>query len=381
VGNYTYAWTPEPPNGQGNPSATGLCPGDITVVITDAVFCSTSITFTITGPPVLTLAVDEVVLASCVNANDGAISVTAGGGVAPITVAWSGPSGFFANTEDISGLIPGDYIITVTDNNGCDISDTITVGALSDLLAVAGDDQQACAGPDVVLDGSLSTGVLTYTWTNDQGTVIGDQPVITLTGLAAGLYTFTLTVTDGGICTSTDQVTVVVLALPLADAGGDRSIFLGASTSLGGSPTGPQGSVFTWTPDSTLSAANVANPLATPSVSTWYDLVVVAPNGCIASDSVLITVLPDVVIPSGFSPNGDGWNDAWVIDLIDQFPDCEVEIYSRWGELLFQSVGYRTPWDGRYNNGPVPVGTYYYVVKLNDPEYPEPYTGPLTVIR
>jgi hypothetical protein len=44
-------------------------------------------------------------------------------------------------------------------------------------------------------------------------------------------------------------------------------------------------------------------------------------------------------------------------------------------------VGYRTPWDGRYSGGPVPVGTYYYIIKLNDPEYPDAYTGPLTVIR
>jgi len=63
------------------------------------------------------------------------------------------------------------------------------------------------------------------------------------------------------------------------------------------------------------------------------------------------------------------------------FPDCLVEVYSRWGELLFQSNGYKVPWDGRYNGGLVPVGTYYYVIELNDPRFPEPYTGPLTIIR
>src|SRR5690606_39770794 len=98
-------------------------------------------------------------------------------------------------------------------------------------------------------------------------------------------------------------------------------------------------------------------------------------------DSVLVTVLPDLVIPNGFTPNGDGWNETWQIDLIELFPECEVEIYNRWGEQLFRSVGYKQPWDGRYNGGPVPVGTYYYVIQLNSPEFPEPYTGPLTVIR
>ena len=94
-----------------------------------------------------------------------------------------------------------------------------------------------------------------------------------------------------------------------------------------------------------------------------------------------ITVVPDINIPSGFSPNDDGWNDVWEIDRIDMFPDCEVEVYNRWGELLFQSVGYKEPWDGKYNGSYVPVGTYYYVIRLNDPEFPDPYTGPLTVIR
>jgi gliding motility-associated-like protein len=58
-----------------------------------------------------------------------------------------------------------------------------------------------------------------------------------------------------------------------------------------------------------------------------------------------------------------------------------VEVYNRWGELLFTSTGYAVPWDGRYNGGLVPVGTYYYAIELNDERFPEPYTGPLTVIR
>ena len=92
-------------------------------------------------------------------------------------------------------------------------------------------------------------------------------------------------------------------------------------------------------------------------------------------------MLPDVVFPSGFTPNGDGYNEYWQIDFVDKFPQMEVEIYNRWGEMLFESVGYGTPWDGRYNGGYVPVGTYYYVIKLNDPLFPDAYTGPLTVIR
>jgi gliding motility-associated-like protein len=201
-----------------------------------------------------------------------------------------------------------------------------------------------------------------------------------LGGLSPGTYTFTLTVSDGP-CSDSDQVTVTILDLPIADAGPDHVIFLSETAQLGGSPTGPAGSAFNWEPDSLLNDGSIADPIADPQETTWFTVLVTAPNGCVALDSVLVTVVPEVVITNGFTPNGDGWNDAWVIDYIDLFPECEVEIYNRWGDLLFRSVGYKTPWDGRYNGGFVPVGTYYYVIKLNDARFPEPYTGPLTVIR
>ena len=308
------------------------------------------------------------------------IGVTTSGGTAPYSFDWDGPNGFDAQTEDIANLAPGGYTITMTDDNGCTITQTITVDALVTVVADAGADLTECSGVDLTLDGSQSTGAVTYQWFDAQNNVIGTDAVITLTGLSPGTYTFTLLVADGP-CTSTDQVTITILDLPIADAGPDQAIFLSETATLGGNPTGPAGSTFVWQPDDVLSSGSVANPIADPEESTWFYVFVTAPNGCSAIDSVLITVVPEIVVPNGFTPNGDGWNDAWVIDFIDLFPECEVEVYNRWGDILFRSVGYKTPWDGRYNGGFVPVGTYYYVVKLNDPRFPEPYTGPLTVIR
>ncbi|MCB0782209.1 MAG: gliding motility-associated C-terminal domain-containing protein, partial [Flavobacteriales bacterium] len=178
-----------------------------------------------------------------------------------------------------------------------------------------------------------------------------------------------------------DTVSVTVLGGPFADAGVDQTIFLDETVILGGAPTGPLGSTYAWAPDSLVGDPTSANPVADPPVTTWFVVTVTASNGCTSIDSVLVTVIPEVVIPTGFTPNGDGYNDTWVIDFVELFPDIEVEIYNRWGELLFRSVGYQQPWDGRYDGGLVPVGTYYYVVVLNDPDFPDPFTGPLTVIR
>jgi gliding motility-associated-like protein len=171
------------------------------------------------------------------------------------------------------------------------------------------------------------------------------------------------------------------IAPPLANAGPDISIASGGSAVIGGSPAGPSGATFVWTPSADLTSASVPNPTADPVTSTTYVLLVTDTNGCFASDTMELIVLPAISFPNGFTPNGDGVNDVWQIDNITPFENCEVEVYNRWGQLLFRSVGYNTPWDGRYDGQELPVGTYYYVIDLNDPLFPEPYTGPITIMR
>jgi len=380
IGTLGYAWSPEPPNGPGNSNATDLCQGDYSLIITDGVGCDSTFNYTITEPPVLEFTVDDLIDASCADAADGAIATTAFGGMPTYTFEWTGPAGATWNTEDLTGLVPGPHHLLLSDANACTIDTTIIVGAAVTILADAGADQQVCNGTSVTLDGSASTGVVTWSWRDPNGVEIGTTPILILPVLPSGDHLFTLIVSDGP-CSATDVVLVTSMALPIADAGPDQTLFINETATLGGSPSGPIGSTYSWTPDSILNDPSSATPIAEPLVTTWFTLTVVAPNGCVDTDSVLVTVVPTVVIPSGFTPNGDGSNEVWQIDLIDLFPDCEVEVYNRWGEMLFRSVGYRQPWDGRYKDGFVPVGTYYYVIDLHDERFPEPYTGPLTIIR
>ena len=379
-GNYTYDWTPDPDNGDGTNSATGLCVGGITVLISDALGCDTLVNFNITEPPALAVNVDQVVDALCSTANDGSITITVSGGTPNYGISWSGPNGFGSTSEDIAGLAPGVYTVTVLDANNCEASASATVGAITTVDANAGADITACNSDAIVLDGSASIGATTYTWTDPQNNIVGTNAQYTLPTLSAGSYTYTLTISNGP-CSDNDQVIVTILAAPFADAGPDMSIFLQQTAMIGGNPTGPPGSTYNWQPDSLVNNASLANPTADPPATTWFVVTVTNQNGCNSIDSVLVMVIPEIVIPTGFSPNGDGVNDGWQIDLIDRFPDCTVEIYNRWGELLFESVGYAEAWDGTYNGGEVPIGTYYYAIELNHPDFPEPYTGPLTVLR
>jgi gliding motility-associated-like protein len=74
----------------------------------------------------------------------------------------------------------------------------------------------------------------------------------------------------------------------------------------------------------------------------------------------------NILIPNAFSPNGDGMNDTWEIASIAGNSDVIVEIYNRWGEIVFYSKGYTEPWNGTYKDKPVPEGTYAYIVKVDD---------------
>jgi gliding motility-associated-like protein len=380
VGGNTYAWTPEPPIGQGTANVSGLCAQAWTVTITDAAGCDTSITVTVLEPPALVITQDSVQPASCNTASDGAISITVSGGSPGYGWSWIGPEGFTASTEDLTGLVAGNYLLTVTDQMGCTATMQVLVRNESNVIADAGADLSACFGAPITLDGSASIGAITYVW-NEPGTgPVGNAAVVTVTGVPPGMHMVVLTVSDGA-CWDTDTVLVQVAALPGADAGPDQDLYLHGTVNLGGAPSGPPGSSFHWWPDSLLDQADVPNPAATVDATTWFVLTVTSPDGCVSTDSVLVNVVPEIIVPSGFTPNTDGHNDVWVLDFADLFPAMDVRVFSRWGEPLFHSVGYAVPWDGKVGGTLVPVGTYYYAIELNDPRFPEPLTGPLTVIR
>jgi gliding motility-associated-like protein len=374
---YTYTWSPI---AQSTQTAINLCSGNYTCTITDANGCTTTTSDSIISPNVLVLGAPVVVDALCNNSPDGSIDITVSGGATPYTFAWTGPAPFTAATEDVSGVISGSYTVLITDANGCSTLDTIVVGAQTTIIADAGNDTSACVAGQVLLDGSLSANALTFTWTElVSGNTVGTTVTTTVVP-TTGVNTYILTVSNNG-CTDTDTILVTSLPQPLADAGPDQAILQGTSTTIGGSPAGPSGATFAWGPSTGLGDPTTGNPIAGPTTSTTYILVVTDSSGCTASDTMVLDIVPSIWFPDGFTPNGDGVNDVWEIDNIFLFPECEIEVYDRWGIQMFRSVGYNTPFDGQYNGKDLPVGTYYYIIKLNDPMFPEAFTGPLTIMR
>lgn len=164
-----------------------------------------------------------------------------------------------------------------------------------------------------------------------------------------------------------------------ADAGPNQMIAPGESTFLDG--TGTAGGTFSWTPSSSLSNPNIPNPTANPGSTTTYLLTVTA-NGCTATDEVLIIVSNLVVAPNTFTPNGDGTNDTWQILRIEDYPNCEVSIYDRWGQKIYHTVGYSNsnPWNGTNNGLKLPASTYFFVIDLNAGSTADIYNGSVTLV-
>lgn len=92
-------------------------------------------------------------------------------------------------------------------------------------------------------------------------------------------------------------------------------------------------------------------------------------DGCDSAWVKLYIRCPKVTVFNGFSPNEDGNNDTFTITDIDFFPNNELKIYNRWGNQVYYKKGYNNEWSGNWNGHPLPDGTYYYVIDLNDEDH------------
>ena len=138
---------------------------------------------------------------------------------------------------------------------------------------------------------------------------------------------------------------------------------------------------YRWDPETGLDNNTIPNPTATPPEPTWYYVFAQNEYGCEEVDSVFIDVIEDIQAYNVFSPNGDGINEYFEIRNAERFPEILVQIFSRWGDLLYSTVGYGTEsqWDGTARGKEAPVGTYYYIIVPYTGA--KPITGSVTIIR
>lgn len=201
---------------------------------------------------------------------------------------------------------------------------------------------------------------------------------INTTNVGRTLYTFT---PAAGQCGISSQIAIVVNSLPTLIMGPDLTIAPGASITLNVSVTGNIVS-YQWKPSTGLNDPTIKDPVASPSSTTVYTLDIMDDNKCETSGSIKITVsggTSKILVPNAFSPNGDGINDTWIITNLSAYPGATVDVFNRYGQLVFHSGNDNKAWDGTFNGKPLPMGTYYYIIDTKNNE--KKIAGSVTIFK
>jgi gliding motility-associated-like protein len=283
--------------------------------------------------------------------------------------SWS-PAADLSNPQSINPkAFPGQtttYYLTAS-TGVCQGVDSVVVFVNPAPVANAGADTAICVGKSVQLHGSGGVG---YSWMPTQYLDNPDIADPTVSAPPATLV-YSLLVSDGNGCQSLNNATVKVTVTPTAVvfAGQDTSIAMGEPLQLHAIDVNNSNfSAYTWSPAFGLDDPNSQNPLAVLDQSMTYTVTATAPGGCTGEDQIHISVYkgPDIYVPNAFSPNGDGHNDALRAIPIGIKEFHYFRIFSRWGQVVFQTTNPSNGWNGLYNGQLQSSGTFVWMAEGND---------------
>jgi gliding motility-associated-like protein len=293
---------------------------------------------------------------------------------------WTGPNGFTSTKQmpeltNIQYSASGLYKVTGTTISGCKNSDSTTLKVHPNATAISGIGTTICEGSSTTLS---AEGGVRYQWYPSKG--LSNDTVPNPKASPDDNTTYSVKVTNQFGCSDTSSIKIGVWKKPIANAGPDVKTRLGFPVVLQGSVKGSDVTWF-WSPATNLSSALHLTPTTNPPQTTTYTLHATSSHGCgTATDDVQVKVFDKITIPNAFSPNGDGINDTWNIELLELFNDADINVYNRFGHIVFHSRGYSEQWNGTRNGTRLPVGTYYYIIDLKINKEPV-FKGSVTILR
>lgn len=358
AGSISFQWS-----GPGGFAASGaaigsLAPGAYCLAATDANGCAAQQCVTLTGPEALT-ASTTASDASC-GESTGTADLAVSGGTAPYIYAWSQGS----TMQNLDGLAGGSYSVVVTDANGCTATAEALVGSTPPLVAEGTASDAIChGGTDGSITVNVTSGAAPFAYAWSHGLATSDAM-----GLSAGTYA--IMITDSNGCTWSQAWTIEERPELIIDAvtsnysggyevsthqGQDGSIDLSVS---GGAPP----YAYSWSNGASGSAANALG-------AGIYTVTVTDANGCSAQLTIELTAPEDLIMPTGFTPNQDGFNDAFIVQGLDAHPANLLTVLNRWGNVVFEQLNYRNDWSGDSSTGDaLPNGTYFVILNINNGE-------------
>jgi gliding motility-associated-like protein len=297
----------------------------------------------------------------------------------------SGTSTALAPTHVYRGTGPYTVTLTVKSVSNCTNTLPEAVNFIHPQPKAAFDfsKPEVCVGQDVIfndLTDGLDGTVVKWNWDFGDLTTGNTRQAPHLYATAK-TYDVSLYIVNSQGCNS-DTLTkpFTVHPYPVVDAGPDRVVLEGGSITLQPVVTGND-LQYLWSPPTYLNNVNIAAPTAVNvQDDITYTLVVTGRGGCTAPpDKMFVKVLKAPQVPNTFTPNNDGINDFWKIEYLDTYPNNRVQVFTRTGQLVFESKGYKTPWNGTLNGKPLPVDTYYYIIEPENGR--KPMTGYVTILK
>ncbi len=198
-----------------------------------------------------------------------------------------------------------------------------------------------------------------------------------LAGAGTHPVRYTYTTTNG--CVDFEEKDIVVNPTPIISFGNQSTINILEGDILKLNPTITYGAAYLWTPATYLNSATSASPSGMPLDDIIYNLQVTSDKGCVEDQTIFVKVVRKYIVPNTFTPNNDGNHDVWDIENLKFYPDVRVRVFSRSGQMVFESYGYDKPWDGKFKGQDCAFGTYYYVIETGGGRSPR--TGYVTIIR
>lgn len=367
-GYFSYVWS------TGDNSQTiNVGAGSFTVTVTNEDGCSA----------VASVLVQETTLS--VSAEASPATICTGENATLTATAIDGATYLWSNGETTSIInvgTPDTYTVTVSLNGCTSMAETVvsisadsTPQALFEVLNPA-----LCMGQTLALNNN-STNAASFQWTLTNTTTgsiqTSSDPMPNFSLNEAGSYNLSLFVTANcGTETSSTTLVAVINASngpQLEITSSIDEICPGDEIELSATTTA---SLIQWTADGT-SIGNTPTVTDNPLTNTIYTAIAIDASGCAQSDTIEVKVAESCEIPNVITPNNDGYNDTW---RVPGAKAVTVEIYNRWGQLVYNKVNYDDTWNGTNNDGnELAHGTYYYIVRYEGES--TPVSGNVTIIR
>ena len=366
---YTYFWN----TGDTTQNVDSLGAGQYTVVVSDINQCASTLIINVSQPQSAMIIGSTTTNPSCYGYTNGSASVSVSGGNSPYNYQWSNGG----TLQTINNLPAGTYSVEVTDANGCTLTEEITISQPDSLIAqITLPDTLGCIPFTAQLINSSIGQYASAVWEIGNGDIIVSSNSANYTFNQLGCFDISLTISSANGCVSSSTLFSAICVVPGPDASffatTDEIDFYSGLLQLVNTSQGVNNSYQWYFSDGYQSNIEHPTHYFPSQQNSTYDVMLIAidSNGCI--DTAIQNYIQQEVnvmnVPNSITANQDDLNDLFrpVFALPDIIKTYEMEIYNRWGQLIYSTNSQYDGWDGHFKGKECPIGVYSWKIKYTD---------------